>query len=167
MAQLEKLAYISVIALCIVAIGILLDKRFNPPAALTTDPEASLVGKELSVPGLNWRDGDSNILIFISDQCPFCNKSVPFFQELSRLRGQGSGGIKLFAASNESAARTKAYLDTNDIAVDGIAQTPHGIDGVAATPTLVFVSSSGTVQSAFIGLLDSDRQKMVISRISR
>jgi hypothetical protein len=167
MNRLEKLTHICLIMVSLVSIGIILDIHFRPPTMLiTSNPQASLVGKALTFPEVDWRLSNVNVLVLINDQCHYCEKSTPFFQRISQLRAGSNGKVRFFAVSQQTEEKTRNYLNAHQILTDGVVRASHGIAQVTNTPTLILVNSSGVVKNAYIGLLTDEQEKVVFAKIT-
>jgi hypothetical protein len=90
---------------------------------------------------------------------------MPFYRKLAKSRDEASPKVSLFVVSLDPAEEVAALLKTERIKADGVYRA-SGIKGLSATPTLLFVNSSGVVVHVEAGELDPDQEQIAFRAIS-
>ena len=165
MTKLEKASHLSVIAVCCLAAGLLIENRFFPPQqAAPSRPR--LLGREVSLPGANWQSAPVSVLLEISSTCPYCNASMPFYRQLMAARQAAGAKIPVLVASADAVAVMQKHLADQQVSVDKVLHSPpEGFD--TGTPTVFVVDNKGVVKRAFVGQLDATREQQLLGIVER
>jgi hypothetical protein len=124
-------------------------------------PEAkALLGKTISLPGVQFPKDHNSLVIAVSTGCHFCKDSLPFYKELS-VESQGKVGLVAVLPQPQSEAR--AFLDQAGIATSQVVSANLDTIGVRGTPTVLLVDGNGKVKAAWVGLLDEKGQQEILS----
>jgi hypothetical protein len=166
MTRLETATHVFLIVLCCLAGGLLIEQRFfsDKDSALPDGPD--LVGREIHLPGADWRAAPVSVLLQISSTCHFCNESMPFYRQLLAARQASAAKVPVIVASADAVAVIAQHLADEQVSVDKVLHSR--MEGFApVTPTVYIVDSKGMVKRAFVGELDSSGQKELLSIVER
>jgi hypothetical protein len=163
-SRIEKATHLCLITLCLVSVALLLERRLRPAPARPKQPVSAeaFTGKHLDVPGLHWISSPLHAVLFLNTQCHFCEMSAPLYRELADLRRAHPGNLTLSVLSVEHLDVMKAFLAKESIPVDGVYRVNSEAYGLRNTPTLLIVDAHGTIQRAFIGVLDAAHRKAAL-----
>lgn len=128
--------------------------------ARTASPE---IGTKVSLAGADWSKSDRNLVLALSTTCRFCSESAPFYREL--VRDAAERGIQIIAVLPQALSESRSYLDGLGVDVQNILQSPLDSVKAKATPTLLIVDKTGTINKAWVGKLESQREKQVIASL--
>ena len=165
MTRLEKVAHIALIAVCCLAIFVLVSQRTNwfrpkPPPPLRA-------GDRLDLPGERWGSTPMTLVLAISSQCRFCEESLPLYRKLCGLRGSPPGvAYRVIAVSEEPRESLAGYLHRNGVDVDAVFSVPLARLGIRGTPTVVVADSSGVARSVLIGKLGEGREGSLMKAVN-
>jgi hypothetical protein len=166
MTKLEKATYVCLMAVLLVALGLMLENRFFPRTPPGVPKESELVGRqEASVPETYWKGSAMNVVLLLSTHCHYCAESTPLYQQLTAMRQQTSQGMSLLVATTDPTDQMHDYLTRNRITVDKILETDAGFAGVSLTPAIFLVDSHGVIRKAFIGKLGSSSEARLMTSI--
>lgn len=122
-------------------------------------------GTTLKLDGVNWQDHKQSLVMAISTHCSYCIRSIPFYQRLSNEAAAHHLNATLIAALPDNLTSSKSFLSSHQIHVDEISQAQLSDLGVDGTPTLLLVDNRGKVKHEWVGLLNPDAERQVISQI--
>ena len=162
MTKLEKASHISVIAVCCLAAGLLIEQRFFSSPETEQDPARELVGREVRLPGADWQAAPVSVLLQISSTCDFCNESMPFYKQLMAVREAQASKVPVIVVSRDAVAVMRKHLEGQQVNVDKVLHSRMDSLGTL-TPTIYVVDSKGVVKRAFVGELDSTGEKELLS----
>jgi peroxiredoxin len=128
--------------------------------AKTTSPE---IGTKVSLASVDWSKSDRNLVLVLSTTCGFCSQSAPFYKEL--VPDAEQRGIQVIAVLPQALSESRSYLDGLGVDVQNILQSPLDSVKAKATPTLLIVDKTGTINKAWVGKLESQREKQVIASL--
>lgn len=160
MSKLERATHICLISVAVVSLGLLLEKRFSPGATAQSGVQ-QLLGKRLTVSGLDWKGSGRNVVIYISTKCRYCQESMAFYRQLAAARDRGLLKVTLSVLSIDPPEDVRKVLAREHVEVDGIYRIPR-MSGLNVTPVLLFVDAKGMVRSAIPGKLDSSTEQKVL-----
>lgn len=158
MSLLERITHVSLIAVSLVSLGLLLEKRFQPPPQPSRATE--MVGKRWDLPGVAWSRYARHIVLFISPTCHFCLSSMPFYRQLSETYAQ-QNQVELLVVSNADIKELKELLTREHVSVKGIFQIQQRKE-LRGTPTLLIVNNNGIVNKVYEGMLPLTDQRQVL-----
>ena len=166
MSNLERITHISLIAVSLVAAGLLIEGRLHSPQnRMPGDPNASLVGRPLSIPNVDWHVSRLNVVLFISTQCHFCAESVPFYRQLADASRNVEHPTSFSVISLEPSAAIKAYLARERVPASAVYQLPSEGAPMRGTPTLMVVDSGGIVRRVLTGKLGPEQERETLSLV--
>jgi hypothetical protein len=166
MSTLERATHICLIAVSVVALGLLLEGRLGtrrPGGARTAATQ--LVGKHLAVARLDWKSSAVNVVFFISTHCHFCEESMPFYRQVTEIPGRAPQKLAISAISRDDPELLKGTLSKQHVNLDGVYRAPV-IDALSSTPIVLIVDANGIVRRVFEGRLDSSREKDVLKIVA-
>jgi hypothetical protein len=170
MQVLERASHVAVIAAALFVLGTTMYDRVSVPAK-RVDPALQLVQKYKEkappLPGAIQTGKSATVVLFISQHCPFCAQSMPFYERLSRLRAASSNDFALLAYVPEGEKPTSgvAYLGRRGVTTDSVGAASFPDIGVKGTPTVLLLDATGRVRAAWVGALMPKEEKDVLSRI--
>jgi hypothetical protein len=169
MSWLERTVYVCLIGLCLISGGILISKQWSQHIAKAQSPASyarSLVGQKLQLSEVGWSRSQMSAVLFLSTQCHFCEESMPFYRELSENRSTVSKNrVALIAISREPGSDVENHLGQNHVYFDHVYQVPSTFKLLKSTPTLLLVNGEGTIQRAFVGELNVEREREVLALV--
>jgi hypothetical protein len=169
MKLLEKASNIAVIiAAC--TISVVAVRTHLVPAVPTKDRTSFLARyKDKTVPLDGYGGGSPTIVIFASKTCHFCAESLPFYPQLAKIRDASGGEMKLIVAfpssPSQSADEMRDYFQSRGLTPDQLIGARFSEIGVSGTPTIALVTSSGSVESAWVGKLEASKEAEVVGRL--
>jgi hypothetical protein len=172
--KLENIAYGAMILASVAAVAFMYDARraradHDADSKQTKQVTAatSLVGTKIAVPGGDWgKSGTNNVVLAISEKCPYCVASLPFYRKLAAEEHAGRLKLLLTVVVAGPAAETRAWLAREGVAPDQVLDMPLVTIGVHRTPTLLVVDNEGTVTKSYSGKLDGSREVEVLQYLA-
>jgi hypothetical protein len=168
--KVELVANISIsVASILVAALIVKNIVWQPaPRAVFSTPQnqptVNLVGRNLSLPGVNWNDNGRTLVLALQPGCHFCTSSAPFYKQLV-MRQSARPSLTLIAVLPSPVQDSKAYLDSLGVSIEDVRQSPLSSIGVSGTPTLLMVDRAGVVTGVWRGRLDHDHEAEVLAQL--
>ncbi len=143
--------------LCIVLVlGVFIQRHFSSSA----DPEARNVllqkGTQISLPDVRWSDSPANLVMALAVGCHYCQESAGFYRNL--IAANANNAFRPIAVLPQQVSQSKEYLRAQGIGVTDVLQGSLSDLGVTGTPTLILVSGSGRVESAWVGKLSTQQE---------
>jgi thioredoxin-related protein len=118
-------------------------------------------GKKINLSEVDWQKNRQTLLLVLSTTCHFCTESAPFYQTLTKERGD----TRIIAVLPQTVNDGKDYLNKLGVSVDEIKQIPFSSIGIRGTPTLILVDNSGIVKDSWVGKLPNSEEAKVLSRV--
>lgn len=160
--KLESLSNLAVIIAAIVFVVALVHHEWPSPQPGTS---AWLQGKTIDLAPLAGSPANDDLVMFISEACPFCRQEMPFYRTLRRRLPKNVSLIAVFPAHQ---AAPKKFLAAHSVAVDRVVLSDSLVQiGVTKTPTLLLVNGRGKVLQAWVGAQPSAQHKKILSTIER
>jgi len=168
-SKLERIAYVFMIAVSILSIGILIEARLSHRNATPQNrpPSAdALVGKTLDIPGVVWNSSRVNVVVYLSTTCHFCQASMPFYRRLVSERHSAIGGTPtLLAVSAEPSNDVQRYLADEQVEFDHIYQIKMQRSILLVTPAFLVVDMNGVIRRAIYGELSVSVEDELLRQI--
>jgi len=161
MKRLEIVANISVIVAAVVLVVFLGRQEFQRHAELPK-PAKALVGQMITLSGVQFGQQSKTLVLAISTNCHFCRDSEPFYKDLA---ARSQGRLKIVAVLPQSLEEAEPYVRQSIAPSIQVVSSRLDAIGVAGTPTLLLIDSSGKVQQAWVGKLDDQGQQQVQSLV--
>lgn len=133
------------------------DSRPSSPAI-----SQELIGKIISLPGVEFSKDRGTLLIVMSIGCHFCKESLAFYKELA---DRFKGNVDIIAALPEPQAEARKFLHDAGVVPNQIVTANLGDMGVRGTPTVLLVDGSGRVKRVWAGRLDQQGQQALIAAV--
>jgi hypothetical protein len=135
----------------------------QPSRNIQTPDDKLRRGTVLRVPGIDWTDAHSTLILALSVNCRYCRASSEFYRRLLSLDGHNQfRPVALFPQSQRDA---QSYLDTEHILISKIIRADFQSLGVYATPTLILVDEVGKITASWIGKLSPEEEKDVMAQL--
>ncbi|HZS60320.1 MAG TPA: thioredoxin-like domain-containing protein [Gemmatimonadaceae bacterium] len=117
---------------------------------------------------VQYSDSGRTLLMFVRSTCHFCTESMEFYRRIADSQAHRSGQLKLVAVSIDSPSVTEAYLHDNHLVVDQVVSyTIESEIKVSATPTLIAVDRTGTVEGLWVGKKPASGEKDIEAALYR
>lgn len=162
MKYLDKVANIAVVIGVVVFLVLAARGDFSHRTVKAPNPSTAVIGKTISLPGVQWAQSEESLVLGISASCHFCKDSLPFYKQLA---SQAQGKVNVIAVLPQEQKEADAFLQGAGIANVQVVSQNLGKIGVYATPTLLLVDSSGKVKDSWVGELDAARQKKLLAEL--
>jgi len=104
------------------------------------------------------------LLLALSPDCPYCEKSMAFYEELIASRDKSKSELKVIAAvhSEVPTEREKAALEDHNVVVDQLVQLDFASLKIMGVPAMLLVDEDGEVQEIWNGQPDENAQKEIL-----
>ena len=111
-------------------------------------------------------DTDKLILLTLTPTCPYCLRSYPFYRTVIENKSQNT---KVVVGVNPAVTieLQRRLLLKEGVDVDTLITIPTVDWGIASVPTIILLDNDAKVQDVWIGLLDTNREKEVLSAVAR
>jgi len=135
-----------------------------PPSNIVAGTPISVVGKSVSLAGVDWSKNGKTLVLGLQKGCHFCTESADFYR---RLRDEQAkfNGVRFVAVLPQSVDEASAYLLGLGVSVDLVKQSPLDDIGVEGTPTLLLVNDKGVITDSWIGKLRAERETEVLAKL--
>lgn len=164
MNALDKAANVAVIVGVAAFLGVLARHEWtihsSPPSESAL--RASLTGKNLHAPGLEFPRPRRSLVLALSVGCHFCIESTPFYRKLA---AKSPGKFDLIAVFPQSKPLAEQYLRDAVVPVSEVVSAPLNTISVSGTPTLILVDRNGRVQDVWVGRLSDARERQILARL--
>ncbi len=175
--KLEVLANVAVIITSVVVCTVLVKRYLLPStnqvsaaatAAPISDPASSsrktsmAPGTKISLPGIDWKQSTSTLVLALSTTCHYCSESASFYQQLVN---QHNPQVRLLAVLPQPQSDSSVYLNDLGVEVDSV-QAQLASIGVSGTPTLILVDNDGAVKDSWVGKLSQDEAVNVLKQLN-
>lgn len=109
---------------------------------------------------------DRLVLIVLTPTCPYCLMSYPFYRTLIAEKSKNIGVIAGIHP-NISIELQRRILQKENLSVDTLIALPNQDWGITSVPTIIILDDKARVESVWIGLLDAEQEKNVLSVITQ
>ena len=111
-------------------------------------------------------DTDKLILLVLTPTCPYCLQSYPFYRTVIENKRQN---IKVVAGVNSDVPieLQRRLLLREGVDIDTLITIPAQDWGIASVPTIILLDKKAKVKDVWIGLLDKNRERKVLSAVTR
>lgn len=151
-------------ALLVAVLAFFICDRMGPAG---TPPEATgvMVGDTL-VAMADYFDTDMSaaIVLALSPTCPYCVKSLPFYDTVIDQRDSLGSDVGIIAVVDTSdfVGLQSQLLENEGVSIDSVAAISFGSAGIYGVPTVLHLDSGGIIRALWIGLLNEQRQNEVL-----
>lgn len=115
---------------------------------------------KLTLPGMDWSEGNRSLVLALSSTCHFCTESAPFYQRLAKEEG-----VHLIAVLPQDVTEGRTYLDRLRVPIGDVRQMPLDALGVEGTPTVFLVDNEGRVSGKWVGKLSPDGESELLEQV--
>jgi hypothetical protein len=137
-------------------VGLVHDTHITPAANQNPAP-----GTKIDLPGVDWSAHKATLVVAISSACHFCVNSTPFYSQITHANH--AAPVVVVMPQDKHEAQT--FLRGHAITPSTVVSADLANIQVAATPTIMLISSSGTVTKSWVGELTEAQQKQVIESL--
>lgn len=164
--KMETCANIAIILAGLAAACLFIQKFAAGRAGSANRGRASQVsvGAKIPLAGVDWGKNGNTLLLALSTGCHFCSESTPFYQRIAREVSKRND-VKVISLFPKGEAGGREYLSKLGVPIPDVRQASFEDIGVAGTPALVLVNSSGVAAGVWIGQLPADKEAEVIDAI--
>lgn len=121
------------------------------------------IGERVKLPELPAGRAGHTLVMVISSQCEYCVNDLPFYRRLSVMRTASAGELRLVAALPEKTETAQMFLANAGVIVDQVWSAAPAEVGVRLIPTLLLVDGEGKLQQFWVGELNDDRRRDVLT----
>jgi thiol-disulfide isomerase/thioredoxin len=163
---IDPMLNLGLILFCVLIVVAFVRSGYLQSSASPDQPKRSSdeVGRKISLQGVDWSKSEQTLVMFLNTQCHYCQKSEPFYRELSS-DATDHQKVRLIAVFPQPLEKSKEYLDHAGISVDDLRQPGSGDLKVKGTPTLVLVNGNGIATNQWIGLLSPTEEAEIMTRL--
>lgn len=160
--KLETVANISVISIAVL-IGVVTIQNYFIRA--TAKPFSSKIaeGTKVELPNVNWEENEKTLVLYLRKGCKYCTESMPLYKKIARQYSNKK--IQFLVVSRESEDVTKSYLNEHKVDFTEVRQASLESIGALGTPTLILVNQKGEVANSWLGKLNPERERDLLSKL--
>jgi len=118
-------------------------------------------GTKLPFSGIDWEKNGQTLIMALSDKCPFCSESAPFYKRLSQAKGRS----QLVVVLPQSVEVGRNYLESLGVNITEIKQVSFPSVGLRGAPTLILADDKGVAVDMWVGRLPVEREAEVLDRL--
>ena len=110
---------------------------------------------------------EQSIVLALAPTCPYCLRSLPFYNKLIDHRNRSESTTSILAAvdTSEAIVNQQRILTQAGVDVDSIVAIPFGSIGIYGVPTLMHMDERFVLQGLWVGLLDKQREDSVLTEL--
>jgi hypothetical protein len=164
--KLENIANVCVIGAVLIFCGTSIYDRIIKPKVRDSQSPV-LAGRAFKTPVSPLKAKKPTIILAVSSSCHFCDQSMDFYRRLANQNSQTCEAnlIAIGPSERENRAEIGAYLSVSRLVVDQYDVMNFKQAGIAGTPTLLLLDSTGVARSVWVGKLPEGQQSEVLSRL--
>jgi hypothetical protein len=163
MSKLERVTYICLIVISILAAYTILRGQFGPSGVHSVAATDPLVGKKLVLSGISWPSSRASVVLAVNSRCRFCRESLPFYRVLEATAHETGGSV--IVISSEPEAVISEFVSSGQFTPDRLVNVRLTELGIPRTPTLLIVGSTGRARYVFHGELPKESRNGVLRLI--
>jgi len=117
-----------------------------------------------SLSGVDYRDSDRTIVLYLRSTCRYCVESMPWFEKLSQQAQ--TTGARVVVISRQEQEVLERFVTDSDLSV--FTTVSVGLDAwpkLTNTPGIVVVGRDGTVRGSWRGRLSDESQREIIRAV--
>lgn len=106
----------------------------------------------------------ATVILALSDACPFCNESLPFFKALIEERNKTNKDIAVVTAVGHPSIvdNMNQLLAENKVDVDQLVNLDFATLNITGVPAVILVDNEGEVQQVWRGKPNEHNQKEIL-----
>ena len=162
---LEATAYVAIIAIC----GTLLYQQLfsSAPVGNAAMPSIAAGDQHASLAALVPEGQDQALVVAVSPNCPYCEKSMPFYQKFLEQRSEQGASLPLIAAVDEYVVleQEQETLARHQVTPDTLVQLNTQALNILGVPTMLLVKRSGEVKQVWRGYQDEAQQEEILKQL--
>jgi hypothetical protein len=164
--RIWMLVDVALIVLALMAVVRLGSRVWRHRGTDTTPPRLIVAGSVLDLPAGQLRHYDRHVVLRARTTCPACDKSIPFFQEVSR-RVRALPSTRLTVLTDEPVEEMTRWLAARNIQVAGVVHVaePYRL-GLLLIPTVLITDRAGTVSDILVGEPTPELQATFLTRLA-
>ena len=152
--KIELAANLAILVVsCLLAVALVKAYFLNESGEVVTSTPSVA---SLDIP---WNQNGQTLVLALSKNCRFCTESAPFYQQLSKSKGN----THIVVLLPQSVEEGQEYLEQLGVSVDEVKQFSLEKIGVSGTPTLLLVDTAGVVKNFWVGKLSPEQEANVLS----
>lgn len=159
----DRVVNAAMLVTCVVMTGAVLQRSLTWGVAGASAAAVPGMAKEgdraPAIPGVDYADSVSTLVMYSRSTCQYCTASMPFYASLRSSLIQAD--VRLVAASSEAVDVTEQYLARHGVTADQSVVLNTAIP----TPTLMLVDRSGTIRKIWVGQQDKDGEAAIVAAI--
>jgi hypothetical protein len=172
--RIEIVANVSIIVAAALGVFVLLKDHILTNRMRAESPETSvradsrresLVGRTVSLSGVDWANNGQTLLIVLAKGCHFCSESAGFYKQIALAAAQRKD-FQIVALFPQEVSEAREYLNQIEVPISEVRQISINEIGVRGTPTLLLVDNTGVVKDAWLGRLQSDKEAEVLQKLT-
>ena len=109
---------------------------------------------------------DKLILFVLTPTCPYCIQSYPFYRKVIESKRQDTKIVVGVDLSVPIEIERRLIL-REGLNIDTLITIPTIDWGISSVPTIILLDNEAKVEDVWIGLLDIDQEKEVLSAVTR
>ncbi len=161
-SKLESASNVAVTIAAMALVAVLARREWPNPQPGSA---ASLQGATLNLASLTTAPAKRNLIMFVSETCPFCEKEMPFYRSLRGKLPIDASLIAVFPMNQRAPTR---FLAMHSVKVDHVVSSDSLIGiGVTRTPTLLLVDDHGRVKRAWVGAQSDAEHRDILASVAR
>jgi len=106
-------------------------------------------------------------LLALRPDCPYCEKSVPFYRRLAAREKENRLAAHLLAVVSSGEAKAREYAESRQLDMQFHPDTDLSKIKVQGTPTLVLIDQDARVRKVWAGQLTLGEEAEVLTQIGR
>jgi hypothetical protein len=167
MSGLERVAHMAFLCVSLTAVVLVMETRArNSLACEAPKPKQDVVGRRVALGNVDWKKASVTVVLQLSPTCHSCDESMPFYRRLSASRQLGRYALAVVVATGGRMNSMGDKLVRNGVVVDELLEAQSTVLASGFTPTLYMVDSQGIVRGRYIGRLDANREREVMSALA-
>ena len=159
----ETILTVVLVAAIVVLGAVLVRNVWLTPAPPSMGPTVE-PGETLALPESLHTPGRPTLLVALSPDCEYCDRSFPFYRELLERRDEAGADTRVVAAVGQGdlVQAEQQRLQAAGIHMDAIGAIDYTAAKIPGTPVIVALDGDGVVEDVWVGLLDARRRRQVV-----
>lgn len=112
---------------------------------------------------LDYSDSSRTLLIALSQQCDYCDESMPVYKKLVDFRQEGKTSNRIVALLPTTDVEAIQLVKQNQLNIDTIGEVDFNSLNIKSTPTLILVDNRGVVIDFWLGKLSSEDEQQILN----
>jgi hypothetical protein len=170
-AALDWVATIAMIGAAFAVIWVTVFRPAKPPESQSRDTvvtggpsgsERYQSGEKIGViPGFDPNGSERTLILFLRSGCVYCTQSMDFYKRLAAIPGRP----RLVVMGPEPEQTLRDYIKQYGLTADQVLTVLPPAVKFRGTPGLALIRADGTVEAAWLGKLEDEREQTVIKAL--